>query len=184
MLIPGELITIATFPGIIFHELGHEWFCKWTGVPVYEVCYFRLGNPAGYVTHGPPKKFSQSLLISTGPLLTGTFISLFVFLMAELGAFVHPWVGYFFAWLGVSIAANAFPSSGDAQSLWEETNRHLKDNFWAIIGYPFVLLIYIANLLSFFWFDFIYAGMLWSAVKIALYGFHDALQMIHNMMVR
>jgi len=43
------LIALVTFPGIILHEWAHKFFCDRTGVPVYKTCYFRLGNPAGYV---------------------------------------------------------------------------------------------------------------------------------------
>jgi hypothetical protein len=49
MYIPRILVSVLTFPGIIFHELGHQLFCKFTGVRVIKVRYFRFGNPAGYV---------------------------------------------------------------------------------------------------------------------------------------
>lgn len=166
--IPGWLITLATFPGVIFHELGHQWFCHLTGVPVSAVCYFRLGNPAGYVIHEQPPKFIQSLLICLGPLISGTAIALLCFVFVECKAHFPPWVEYVSMWMGISIAANAFPSSGDAKTLWHATNRHIKHNLGALLGYPFVLFIHIANLLSFFWFDFIYAGLLWALVRAAL----------------
>jgi len=165
MLIPGFLITLLTFPGVIFHELGHEWFCRWTGVSVYEVCYFRLDDPAGYVIHERPEKFYQAFFIALGPLITGTAISLFIFALSLKAALVHPYLDSLLSWLGLSIAANSFPSSGDAENLWQETNHHVKRSFAAMVGYPFVLFIYIANLLSFFWFDFLYAGILYNLVK-------------------
>lgn len=168
--IPGFLITLCTFPGVIFHELGHKWFCHLTKVPVHEVCYFRLGDPSGYVIHEQPKKFSQSLLISVGPLISGTIIALIFFILAELSLSLHPLIPLFCLWMGVSIAVNAFPSSGDADSLWEEANRHIKDDIWAIFGYPVVVIIQIANLLNFFWFDFIYAAMLWILAKSLIQG--------------
>ena len=38
----------------------------WTsrGIAVLDVCFFRIGNPAGYVVHEPPKNFTTSFLIS------------------------------------------------------------------------------------------------------------------------
>lgn len=165
MFIPGFLITLCTFPGIIFHELGHEWFCRWTRVPVHEVCYFRLGDPAGYVIHEKPEKFYQAFLIALGPLITGTVIALFIFSLSLSASLVHPYLEALLFWLGMSIAVNAFPSVGDAENLWQETNHHVKHSIAAIVGYPFVLFIYIANLLNFFWFDFLYAGILYHLAK-------------------
>src|SRR5260370_7616563 len=70
--IPGPLIALATFPGVIVHELAHQMFCRWFRVPVLKVCYFRVGNPAGFIIHEPPTKTYQSLFISIGPFLINT----------------------------------------------------------------------------------------------------------------
>ena len=47
--IPGFLIAIVTFPGVIVHEAAHLFFCRWFKLEVYDVCFFRVGNPSGYV---------------------------------------------------------------------------------------------------------------------------------------
>src|ERR1700681_3896241 len=73
-LIPGFLIALVTFPGIIIHEVGHRLFCDLAGVPVYEVCYFRTGNPSGYVIHAPATSLRASFLITIGPLILNTVI--------------------------------------------------------------------------------------------------------------
>jgi len=63
--------------------------------------------------------------------------------------------------LAFSIGAHAFPSTGDGKSLWNATIESLKKKrFWNAVFLPFVALIYIGALLSFFWIDFIYAGVL------------------------
>ena len=165
-MIPGYIIALITFPGIIFHELGHEWFCKWTGVTVHEVCYFTFEGPGGYVIHERPEKFYQAFFITLGPFITGTLISLLIFILCKLAALVHPWLESSLLWLGISVAMHSFPSSTDANNLWAETNRNIAKNLWAIVGYPFVLFIYIANVLSFFWFDALYAGVLMALVRI------------------
>lgn len=54
MIIPGFLISILTFPGVIVHEIAHQLFCRICGVAVLDVCYFKAGNPAGYVVHEIP----------------------------------------------------------------------------------------------------------------------------------
>lgn len=164
MLIPGEIISILTFPGVIFHELGHKLFCNWTGVRVHEVCYFRFGNPAGYVVHEQPHNFKQSFFISVGPFITGTFFALLFFAFSKMFP-TESFIEYFFIWIGGSIAMNSFPSSGDAKGLWNETNRHIKNNFLALIGYPFALIIWVANALSVIWFDLIYAVLLYGIIN-------------------
>lgn len=80
--IPGALIAILTFPGIIVHEFAHKSFCQRVGVPVYEVCYFRCGNPAGYVKHGPVQRYSQAFLIGVAPFIVNSLLAFIIFLFA------------------------------------------------------------------------------------------------------
>lgn len=155
-----EIISAVTFVGIIFHEFGHKLFCNLTGVKVIKVCYFRFGNPPGYVIHERAKNFVQSFFISVGPFISGTFFALLFF---EISKSLAPdlWQKYFFIWLGGSVAINSFPSSTDAKGLWKDSNRHLTRNALAIIGYPFALLIWIADALKVVWFDLIYTFLLY-----------------------
>ena len=60
-------------------------------------------------------------------------------------------------WLGGSIAMHAFPSSVDGKTLWHDTNRYVKRNFFVIFGYPFSLIILLASVLRRVLFDLIYA---------------------------
>ncbi len=163
MLIPGILISIATFPGVIVHEFAHKFFCEKTGLRVLEVCYFRFKNPCGYVIHELPKTFFQSFLVSVGPLFLNTVVAMLVFALAKITG-----QNSILLWLGGSIGMHSFPSSGDAKVLWKESNRHVKDNFWAVLGYPFAILIWIASILSIIWFDLFYAMGLYFLVNIIL----------------
>ena len=53
---------------------------------------------------------------------------------------------------------HAFPSNQDAENLWQRAKEEAKNkNILAIISMPLCVLIFIANLLKFFWFDAIYA---------------------------
>lgn len=154
VFIPGWLISIATFPGVIIHELGHKLFCDWSGVKVLKVCYFRFGNPAGYVIHEPASSFKQSFLITVGPFIIGTLLATIIFLLISPLMSI---LDYFLIWLGVSIAMNSFPSSADAKNLWKESNKHVKHSVIAVIGYPLVLIIWVINLFRIIWFDLFYA---------------------------
>ena len=154
MIIPGIIISILTFPGVILHEFSHKLFCRMSNVKVIETKYFRFGNPAGYVIHEKPHKFFQTFLISTGPLIFNTLVALILFFIASL--FIGVFNGVIL-WLGISVAMHSFPSKGDAKNLWKETNEHIKNNFFAVLGYPFVIIIFAADILRIVWFDLIYA---------------------------
>jgi hypothetical protein len=157
------LISLVTLPGVIMHELSHKFFCDWAGVKVLKVCYFRFGNPAGYVIHESAKKFSQSFFISVGPIIIGTIVSILFFLLftqhhKEL-------IGFIFVWLGLVIASSSFPSTGDARALWDETIRHIWRNPLALVGFPVALIIWIINKLNIFYLNYIFAfGLFWSVV--------------------
>lgn len=149
------LIALVTFPGIILHEWAHKFFCDRTKVPVYKTCYFRLGNPAGYVIHGPVDNYGKAFLIATAPFLVNTAVAVILFFIAEiipLGL-----ITYLLYWLGISIAMHSFPSSEDADNLWHYSKRALRRNPLALFGFPVVGLIKLAGILSAIWFDLLYA---------------------------
>lgn len=159
MFIPGFLITLVTFPGVIVHELAHQLFCRVYKVPVFEVVYFRLGNPAGYVVHEAPQNKLQTIMISIGPFVVNTILGALIALPAAMPVFKFNNAGpmdYVLIYLGVSIAMHAFPSTGDANNIWAVTKE--QDTPWWIkaLAFPVVGLIYIGSIGSFFWLDLIY----------------------------
>ena len=99
-------------------------------------------------------------MIDVGPFIINTIRALFSYSIARYYAesLLH-W--FILTWFGVTFAYHSFPSKDDGKSLFKETNRHIKKlNLLAIIGYPIVGLIYLANILSVIWFDLFYAGFL------------------------
>ena len=149
------LIALVTFPGIILHEWAHKFFCDRTGVPVYKTCYFRLGNPAGYVIHGPIDSYGKAFIITTAPFLVNTVIALILFFIAVI---IHSvLITCLLCWLGISIAMHSFPSSEDADILWHYSKKAWWRNPLAIFGFPVVGLIKLAGKLSAIWFDLLYA---------------------------
>jgi len=54
-----------------------DYFCA-DSDSYFDVCYFRFGNPAGFVIHEPATKSYQSVLISVGPFLVNTTIGAIV----------------------------------------------------------------------------------------------------------
>ncbi len=159
MFVPGFVISILTFPGVIVHELAHQLFCRWFKVPVFEVVYFRVGNPAGYVLHEAAQNKWQSMVISIGPFFLNTVVGALIALPPSLPVFEfhHPeLLHYLFIYLGVSIAMHAFPSTGDAAVIWKNINEEDTSIWVKIVGYPVVGLIYLGSLGSFFWLDLAY----------------------------
>ena len=157
--IPGIVITIVTFPGVIVHELAHQLFCRWFKVPVFKVVYFQAANPAGYVVHETPVHKWQTILISIGPFIVNTVIGALVALPASLPVFKFDSAGpldYLLIYLGVSIAMHSFPSRGDANSIWDMVSEKATPWWVKLLGYPVVGLIYLGSIGSMFWLDLIY----------------------------
>jgi hypothetical protein len=159
-MIPGFVITVLTFPGVIVHEAAHLLFCKLRGVRVFKVCYFQLGTPAGYVLHEPPESFLTTLLVCVGPFIINSLLCVVFCFPAYLPYRVFQIqdpIAMFFLWLGVSIGMHAFPSIGDGTVLWKHAVRGAKAlNPLAILSMPLVLVIVAANIGSIFWLDAMY----------------------------
>ena len=148
-----------TFPGVVVHELAHRWFCWLFGARVVKACYFRLGNPAGYVVYEAPRNTYHHILICVGPFVVNTVIGAAVayhgaMRLLPLGN-AGP-VDYLLVWLGISIAAHAFPSKGDAGSIWRGLWTRPAPIFARLIGTPIVGLIYLGALGSMLWLDIAY----------------------------
>lgn len=162
LFIPGWLISLLTFPGVIVHEISHRLFCDIAKIPVYRVCYFRIGNPAGYVIHGPAKGLKNSFLISVSPIIVNTFLCAALTFSAIIPIFILKVENYsavfiVLLWIGFSIGMHAFPSNEDIENFSQEVKK-LKQSgvlFW--MAKIFSTLIKTANSLSAIWFDAIYA---------------------------
>jgi hypothetical protein len=137
-------------------------FCKLGGVAVLDVRFFRFGNPAGYVVHEPAPRFRTAFLITFGPFLVNSLLCMLICFPAFLPVRVfdvdHP-LSYFLLWLGISIGMHAFPSIQDGQSLLAQAKKEAAAwNVLAIVSYPLVWTVYVANVLRFFWLDYLYGA--------------------------
>ncbi|PLX27139.1 hypothetical protein C0583_04530 [Candidatus Parcubacteria bacterium] len=163
--IPGWLISMLTFPGVIIHEWSHKKFCDWMGVKVSKVVYFRFGNPAGYVLHEEPATYKQTFYISTGPLILNTTMT-FLFGYFASQTYFDSTLYWLFLWIAISSGMHAFPSDHDGKHIVSKSKESIKNGGTVIhyLAYPFYWLLWTANKLRFFWFDLIYAVMLVYAV--------------------
>lgn len=152
------LFDLVTAPGVAMHELGHAFFCFTAGVRVHKIKLFQFGRTAGYVLHDEPDNFFQGFLISIGPLIMNSIFALFAFAKFKFSTIDwHPWVWLYF---GIAVGLHAIPSDGDAQALLSLANRRILKNPLVIIGYPFVMLLYIFYWMKRFHLDWIYVIVL------------------------
>lgn len=171
-MIPGVIISLLTFPGVVVHELGHLALCRVFGIAVHKVCYFRLGNPAGYVIHDKPSSALQQIAIGFGPFLVNTVLGFALGMFTAVArtdrAAMPFWLPAALAWLSISIGMHAFPSTGDAGSIWRAL--WARDVAWPvrILGIPLVGVIYAGAIGSIFWLDLVYGiGVLWLALLLS-----------------
>lgn len=160
MFIPGIFIAAVTFPGVIVHEFAHQLFCRLCGVAIFEVKYFQMDNPVGYVKHEAVRNPVHQLLISTGPFIINTLLALLIAFPAAIPVFLFDegtLLDYMLLYLGMSIAMHAFPSTGDATVMWHTIWRGENVPVWLkIITVPVTVLIYLGALGSRVWLDLIY----------------------------
>ncbi len=157
------IMSYITFPGVIVHEFAHAWACRRLGIKVHKVCYLRFGNPMGYVLHEPPEYAFQHIMVAIAPFFVSTFIA-FAASLAACGisrsqAFpeVRDAIALASFWLSFSCALHAFPSDGDADSLWEDVRSSKVSLFAKLLLVPSVGMIRLAQLGTRFWLDVLYA---------------------------
>lgn len=160
--IPGWLISMITFPGVILHEFAHEFFCKIFGVTVHEVKYFQLGQKvAWYVNHEKPKTYKQIFFISVWPLLVNSFVAIIIsFIAGQTTYESQTW--YILLRLAISAGMHSLPSDQDMSHVSLASKEAIKNggSFWHYLAFPFIFLVWLANKLRIFWFDVIWAIIL------------------------
>ncbi|MCC7106585.1 MAG: DUF3267 domain-containing protein [Chloroflexi bacterium] len=171
---PMMLKAALVAPGVIVHEFAHATFCRLAGVPIRRMTLFRIGSPAGFVTHALPPLLRQQLLIASGPLFLNTSLGVlalvFAWRLATLPLTV--WSGLsipLLFWLGVSILLESWPSGGDAHALQRVAVAHARcANVLAVLVLPLAWLLLMVNLSRRLWGHWAYAlAMVWLARSLA-----------------
>jgi hypothetical protein len=128
-----RVTLVLTCVGGMLHESAHVAACKLFGVPIHEVCYFRVDDPSGYVLYTLPRRYSAQIAIPLAPWLSNTVLAsvLFLGVIGGLDRWGLPplawecatqWkilVGY--SWLGFACAFHAPPSRTDTALAWDAT---------------------------------------------------------------
>ncbi|WP_135823794.1 hypothetical protein [Halorussus ruber] len=174
MLIPGVLIALATFPGVVAHEYAHERACQKRDLQIREVCYFQLRSPNGFVRHEQPSRYDDAFWISLAPFTVNTLLAVAFAVVAGvlLSVTRATGMGLFAyatgppAWLAFSFAWHAMPSKDDAENVYEHAKREWRTSWFARFGFLVVAALYVWHYLSYLWFDALYAllvvgGTIW-----------------------
>ncbi len=142
------------------HEIAHKRFCDWFGIPVQKVVYFRFGDPAGYVIHAEPVRYSAVFWIAVGPLIINSIVAVaFAYFASQEIMWGVKW--FIFLWMALTLGMCAFPSNHDVQNIAEKSKEMAKrGNPFYLFAYPFVWIIFLANGLRRWGFDLLYAGVL------------------------
>ena len=164
MIIPGFIISILTFPGVIVHELAHQICCYICGIKVYEVKYFQFKNPNGYVIHEGSNHPGKVFITSMGPFIFNTILGSLIILPASIQFFAFKVnsdiLNLILVWAGFSILMHAFPSTGDAKVMVQQILKNKKVGIIPkILTAPFVGLVYIGAVGSVVWLDAVYAAV-------------------------
>ncbi|CRZ35484.1 putative zincin peptidase [Herbinix hemicellulosilytica] len=163
MVIPGFIISILTFPGVIVHELAHQIFCYLCGIKVIEVKYFQFKNPNGYVIHESTDHPGKVFLTSVGPFIINTLLGCLIILPASIEFFAFKvrtdFINIILVWAGFSILMHAFPSTVDAKAMIKHILKNKNIGIIPkILTAPIIGLIYIGAVGSVFWLDAVYAA--------------------------
>jgi len=164
IFVPGKIVNVFSFPGVIVHEFAHMLFCRIRKVAVFDACYYDTNIGGGYVVHEKTEDFTTTFLISMGPFFVNTLLCLIIciptYIPIKFFDIAHP-ISYFLIWLGVSIGMHAIPSNEDANIVFEQAKESIKHfNILAIVSFPIVGLIYLFNVLRFIWSDLVYGFLI------------------------
>lgn len=161
ILIPGPVIAALTFPGVVIHELAHQLFCRRFGIPVYQVCYFQFGDPAGYVVHGITDNWRHQVLVSAGPFFLNSSFAAILAFPSALRSFHFSGAATPFdmllLWFAMSVAMHAIPSTVDAKAMWQAVSAKKVSLLARVAVAPLVGLIFLLAIGSMFWLDLVYA---------------------------
>jgi hypothetical protein len=172
IFIPGPVITLLTFPGVVMHEIAHRFMCDVLLIRVYNINYFSMGDKqAGYVEHEKTESIMHDFLIGFAPLFVNSFFCMIFTLPYSStvhiagDAISNPAITFLY-WIGLSMGIHAFPSDQDVANI----SLLAKNSNLLFIVQPLCSIIWLLNRLRFFWINFIYAFILSFILPYFIFG--------------
>ncbi len=155
-----KVLDALTFPGIVVHQGGRKLLCQAMGAEVTEVCWFQWERPMGYVVHEDPDAVWKQYVIGLGPV----FVNLAVAILLALAALPFAPKGndvslpsILLCWLGISVAAHAFPNRTDAGSIWALAWESEDAPAWTrVLSVPVVGMVYLFTLNRYLGLDLVF----------------------------
>lgn len=157
-----RLIQFVLAPGIVAHEFAHWLACKLTGTRVHEVCWFRFGDPAGYVVHDRAASATAGVLIGFAPTLFNAALGAglaYRGALALLSRTVPSGTQAALLALGFVVALRAFPSRADAKAMWDAAGSARFGLLKRLMVAPLWLLVQLLSLGSKLWLDAFFAAV-------------------------
>jgi hypothetical protein len=160
IFIPGAVVAVLTFPGVVLHEMAHKFFCDFYRVPVYNVKYFAISKNAGHVIHEASGNSREKAIISLAPFLINSLVcflllipKIFPLVMGTSFVSTFTFPDIFLTWVGFSCGVNAIPSKTDL--------AHIDSN----VSWPFIFLKRFAQICNFIGFA---GGVIWIMILFIL----------------
>lgn len=176
--IPGEIIALFTFPGVIMHEVSHQFVCDIFKIPVYEINYFNIfSKKAGHVIHQKTDSSTIGFFISVAPLIFNSLLCMLFTLPSaasshiigddSINSGISLFLNTVLWWIGISMGINACPSDQDMNNIKYTENESV---IMSIIMPILRCFIFVLNLVSRFGINIFYAYGLSRILPHLLFG--------------
>lgn len=188
----GLLFNVVTFPGVVVNTVAQNYYVGKHSVPTETI---RLNGDVEQVDdlakldeeefedaldvardereteevidYTAIESFSGAFAIVVMPFVVSTVLAFLVFLTGLALFDIGTPAFYIAFWLGLSFGAHAFPNDGATAALWKRSKS--SGSLLRVVSVPVVGVAKLANLLSFFWLDAIYAVVLYAVAKYGVY---------------
>lgn len=172
IMIPGFIIAILTFPGVIIHQLVQLIVCRILRVAVLDISFFKFKNPAGYVIHERPIESWKDLIIGIVPFLVNSVLGATIASYSALSYYIFESgnsLDIIMIWLGISLAINAFPSPENSKNMWEAIDEPGVPLILKIFTFPIAGAMFIFSIGSMLWLNLFYSILVAMSIPFILY---------------
>jgi hypothetical protein len=164
MIIPGRIIDMITFPGVVMKAVARRLWCDVLRIDVYEVRYFE-----GTVIHAPIETVGHAALLAFAPMSVNTALCAVLmfplYFTLDLGVDLKDSPALFILlWTGFSVGMHALPSSamviGYLKGLPDAARRGVGFAVLRTVVVPSFVMI---DVLKRFWIDAVYVVLVGTA---------------------
>lgn len=173
----GYIATIVTFPGIIIKVLFQDIAYRLMNIPVYTIKYAYMNNETGETGQLDAEiieNYGKNLFAALFPLFINSVLG-FVLSLPSLYNIVFieaaGVLDYILLWLGISIAANAFPTSALIEHIHQKTHFYVSNGIMALyLLYPLIWLMQLVKGLRLFWLECLYGVIVGFLLPLWFWG--------------